>query len=137
MELSKQEMELFLLQEHSRAMHHASSRGHPSASRFLVYVPQVYVPLDNLSDSVYKKSARSDSTKPVLNKSSENVSDFPAMPSLSYIRIRSDQPQTKYFLTGWGGEGGYKIIICEGIFEEEKTFFIFEFCLKIKVSEQF
>ena len=43
------------LQEHSRAMHHASSRGHPSASRFLVYVPQVYVPLDNLSDFVYKK----------------------------------------------------------------------------------
>ena len=50
------------LQEHSHGMHHASSRGHPLASRFLVYVPLFYVPLDNLSDSVYKKSTRSDTT---------------------------------------------------------------------------
>ena len=117
----------FPLQEHSHGMHHASSRGHPLASGFLVYVPQFYVPLDNLSTLFIKNLPGQ--IQPNLSWINLVRIFQIFLPCPASLRIRSDQPQTKYFLTGWGGEGGYKIIICEGIFERKKTFSIFEFCL--------
>ena len=112
-------MKYIPLQEHSHGMHHASSRGHPLASGFLVYVPQFYVPLDKLFASVYKKSTRSDTTQPVLSKSGENFSDFPAMPSLSQDMIRSASNKIFSHRVGWGR--WLQVIICEGIFERKKN----------------